>query len=345
MLKSSLTPLASVLCLLLAGAAHSETASTTPVAVTVDNFSRAESDRYFGLTVMRGGFGQFTHWRELMPVGTKTVVRPNRDTLYSTAVFDLDAGPVTVELPDAGQRYRSLAIIDEDNHVLAMHYQAGHYLISRQMAGTRYVLVGVRTLVDPANPQDMAQAHGLQDRIGVSQPSGPGRFEVPNWDKQGQERLRAALVTLGQTIGDSRGMFGKPAEVDPLRHLIGSAIAWGGNPEKDAFYQIVRPPRDDGTTAYRLDVPPVPVGAFWSISVYDAEGSFQPNSLNAYTLNNLTAKKGMGGEVSIRFGGCTADSVNCLPIMPGWNYMVRYYLPQPAILDGGWKMPGLRPLS
>jgi hypothetical protein len=33
------------------------------------------------------------------------VARANRDTLYSAAVFDLDAGPVTITLPDAGQRF------------------------------------------------------------------------------------------------------------------------------------------------------------------------------------------------------------------------------------------------
>jgi hypothetical protein len=40
-----------------------------------------------------------------------TGVRPNRDTLYSFAVFDLDAGPVTITLPDAGKRFMSLMVI------------------------------------------------------------------------------------------------------------------------------------------------------------------------------------------------------------------------------------------
>ncbi|MBG7007758.1 MULTISPECIES: DUF1254 domain-containing protein [Pseudomonas aeruginosa group] len=334
--------LATMLALLLAGAAH---AADAPVPVTLDNFVRAESDRYFALTAQRGGFGQFAHWRELMPVDAKTVVRPNRDTLYSTAVFDLDAGPVTVVLPEAGKRYRSLAVIDEDHHVLAMHYRAGSYRIAREDVGTRYVLLGVRTLIDPASSEDLQHAHALQDRIIVSQPGGPGQFAVPAWDKASQDRLRAALIVLGTTLRDSRGMFGAPGKVDPLRHLVGSAIAWGGNPEHDAFYQIVTPQRNDGATAYRLDVPAVPVGAFWSISVYDAQGRFQRNELGAYTLNNLTARKGEGGKVSVRFGDCKAGAANCLPIMPGWNYMIRYYLPQPAILDGGWKMPEPQPLS
>jgi len=40
-------------------------------------------------------------------VDDRIVIRLNRDTLYSSAVFDLDAGPVTITLPEAGQRFRS----------------------------------------------------------------------------------------------------------------------------------------------------------------------------------------------------------------------------------------------
>lgn len=316
-----------------------------PVRVTVDNFNRAETDRYFALTVQRGGFGRFAHWRELVPVGAATVVRPNRDTLYSTAVFDLDAGPVNVTLPDAGQRFMSLAIIDQDHHVTDVQYGAGRYKIDKGQVGTRYVLVGVRTLVKPGDPEDFTRVRKLQDAITVEQSDGPGRFEVPNWDEASRAKVRKALASLGETLDDSRGMFGKAGEIDPVRHLIASATAWGGNPAKDAYYQIVTPVHNDGLTNYRLEVGDVPVGAFWSISVYDKAGRFQKNALEAYSLNSLTAKKGEGGTTSVSFGGCTAQTVNCLPIMPGWNYMVRFYLPDKAILDGSWRLPEARPAS
>lgn len=325
--------------------AHSEARPAVLVAVTADNFIRAESDRYFGLTVQRGGFGRFAHWRELVPVGAATVVRPNRDTLYSTGVFDLDAGPVSVTLPDAGRRFMSLALINEDHHVVDVHYGAGQYSVSKANVGTRYVLLGVRTLVDPASPDDLKQVRVLQDAISVEQPDGPGRFEVPNWDEASRAKVRSALFALGETLDDSRGMFGKAGKIDPVRHLIASATAWGGNPEKDAYYQIVTPEHNDGKTNYRLEVANVPVDAFWSISVYNSAGRFEQNTLEAYTLNNLTAKKGEDGSISVRFGGCTPEVVNCLPIMPGWNYMVRFYLPGKPILDGSWKLPEAQPAS
>jgi hypothetical protein len=42
--------------------------------------------------------------------------------------------------------------------------------------------------------------------------------------------------------------------------------------------------------------------------------------LNAYTINNLTAKKSGDGSVAVQFGGCDGKIPNCLPVMPGWNY-------------------------
>jgi hypothetical protein len=130
-----------------------------------------------------------------------------------------------------------------------------------------------------------------------------------------------------------------------VRYLIGAAAAWGGNPEKDAIYLNVTPANNDGTTVYRLDVKDVPVEGFWSISVYNAKGYFQPNQYNAYSLNNITAKKSDDGSVAIQFGGCNGKVPNCLPITNGWNYTVRLYRPRAEILDGSWKFPEATPVS
>jgi hypothetical protein len=87
----------------------------------------------------------------------------------------------------------------------------------------------------------------------------------------------------------------------------------------------------------------VPVDGFWSVSVYNAAGYYQPNKLNAYTLNSITAKKGDDGTVAVQFGGCNSKVANCLPIVKGWNYMVRLYRPRAEILDGRWTFPKAKP--
>jgi len=140
-------------------------------------------------------------------------------------------------------------------------------------------------------------------------------------------------------------MFGHKDEVDPVRHLIGTAMGWGGNPIKDALYLNVTPGENDGKTIYRFTVKNVPVDGFWSVSVYDADGFFQRNDAGAYSLNNLSAKTDKGGSITVQFGGCDGKTPNCLPIVPGWNYLVRLYRPRTEILDGRWKFPEAQAVS
>ena len=314
------------------------------VPVTADDFVRAESDVYMGNLVKSGSLGKLRHRRELARIDDQTVIRMNRDTLYSGGVFDLDAGPVTITMPDPRQRFMSLQIIDQDHYTFGVYYGAGSHTLERAKVGTRYVLAAVRTLVDPTNPKDVQQVHALQDAIQVRQKS-TGRFEVPNWDPVSQKKVRDALLVLGSTIPDFRRAFGTRQEVDPIRRLVGAAAAWGGNPDKDAIYLNFTPSRNDGKTIYELNVKDVPVDGFWSVSVYDAKGYYEKNEHDAYTLNNLTAKKGSDGSTAIRFGGCDGKIPNCLPIVPGWNYTVRLYRPRAEILSGKWTFPEPRPVD
>src|SRR5262249_25420092 len=117
-----------------------------------------------------------------------------------------------------------------------------------------------------------------------------------------------------------------------VQYLIGAASAWGANAPRDAIYLNVVPARNDGLTNYVLKVGDVPVDGFWSTSLYNAEGYYEKNPYNAYTINNITAQKERDGSVAIRFGGYDGKTPNCLPIMKGWNYMVRLYRPRPEIL-------------
>jgi hypothetical protein len=313
--------------------------------VTLDNFSRAETDMYFGALVEEGGFGHFFHHRDVMSVHAQDMIRANRDTLYSAAVFDLRAGPVKITLPDPGKRFMSMQIIDEEQYALKVVYRPGTYTLDRKSVPTRYVMVAVRILVDPRDRADVARVNALQDAITVEQKH-TGRFEIPDWDGTAREKIHDALLVLGEAVPDMHAMFGPRDRVDPVRHLVGTAMAWGGNPEHDATYLNVVPARNDGRTAYRLVVKKVPVDGFWSVSVYNAKGYFEPNEHDLYSVNNITAKKGKDGAVTIQFGGePSSTNGNWLPIAPGWNYTVRLYRPRTEILEGRWQFPEAVPLT
>ena len=330
---------------LLAATGHPVRAQDV-LPVTVDNFVRAETDFYFGdLAVRRGFLGKFYHYREPAPVEQQVVVRPNRDVIVSAGVFDLDAGALTITLPDAGKRFRSMLVIDQNHYNPLITYEPGDHTLVREKIGTRYIEVLIRTLADPNDPKDMQAVHALQDATKVTQPGGPGRFEVPSWDQASQKKIRDALLVLASTLPDLRHAFGARDQVDPVRHLIGAAAGWGGNPDRDATYLNITPERNDGKTIYRLTVKEVPVDSFWSISLYNAQGYFVKNEFNAYNVNSVTAKRSTDGAVVVQFGGCDGKIPNCLPIMAGWNYLVRLYRPRAEILDGTWKFPEAQPLN
>lgn len=323
-----------------------ESAASAPIPVTVKNFQRAESDMYFGSIVKQVGVGRFVHNRAATPIDKQEVVRMNRDTLYSSAVFDLDAGPATVTLPDAGKRFMSLQTVTEDHYSPPTAYAPTRVTLSREAIGTRYAMVIVRTLADPQSAADLKAANALQDAIKVDQPGGPGKFEIPNWDKASQAEVRKLLAALDARNGlTTEVRMGTRDEVDPIYHLLATATGWGLNPKKDAVYASGYPQPNDGNTVMKLTVKDVPVDGFWSFSVYNAQGFFEPNSLNSYSINNITAKPNQDGSYTLQFGGCTAKSVNCLVTPAGWNYIVRLYRPRAAILDGSWTFPQPQPVK
>jgi hypothetical protein len=222
-------------------------------------------------------------------------------------------------------------------------YKPGKYTLSQDNVGTRYAFVGVRTLVDSSNPADIKKVSAIQDQIKVEQASA-GKFEIPNWDQKSQDRLRDAINVIAATMKDASKCFGTKKEVDPVAFLLGAAMGWGGNPAKDATYLNFYPEKNDGETPYTLKVKDVPVDAFWSISLYNSKGFFQENKYNAYSINNITGVKNKDGSMTIHFGGNPKQS-NYLPIVDGWNYIVRLYRPHKEILDGRWKFPAPKPVE
>jgi hypothetical protein len=345
MSKTNTRILAAMSLVMASSVASAQTIASPAESVTVDNYNRAQTDIYFAGVVKNGGFGKFRHGRELAPPVQQGIVRPNRDTLYSFAILDLDAGPVTITLPDAGKRFMGMQLVNQDEYTRATYYGAGGHTLTREMIGSRYAIAVVRFPVNFSNEEDVGQVHALQDAIKFSQER-PGTFDIPDWDEASLKKVQAALLQLGTTVSDTRRMFGASEnEVNPVKHLIGSAMLWGGFPEKDALYLPITPARNDGSTIHKLRIGDVPVDGFWSLTVYNSQGYLQPNPYNAYSVNSITAKKSPDGSVAIQLGGCDGKIENCLPITEGWNYTVRLFRPRAAIINGTWTFPLAQPES
>jgi hypothetical protein len=306
------------------------------VKVTADNYVRAESDfQMKGYIENFDCFGKLYHSRKPYDVENQVTVRGNRDTLYSFGVFDLTS-PLTITLPETDGRYQSLMVVNQD-HSLAAAYGPKTVTLTQDKVGTRYVILTVRTFADPNDEADMKKAFQLQDAVGVKQ-ADIGKFEVPGWKKDEVEKMRETINVVASTVTDTSKMFGKKEALDPVYWMLGAALGWGGLPAEAATYVNVVPEKNDGKTPYTLTVKDVPVDAFWSVTLYDDEGWMPVNKHNVYSFNNVTAKKAKDGSITIHFGGDPVAD-NFLPIVPGWNYIVRLYQPGPEILKGTWTFP------
>ena len=306
--------------------------------VNVDNFVRAETDRMFSdLQRDAGGVNRFMHNREPAPVDRQTVIRLNRDTLYSFAVVDVSEG-ATFSMPDPGRRYASAMVVNEDHYVNRVLHEPGDHHLTVEEFDTAYVVLAVRTLVDPHSSDDLADVAAFQDGLRI-RPTAMRPFVSPEYDRESLDRTRSALLTLAAGMDSFERSFGRREDVDPVHHLISTAAGWGGLPDAEATYVGVAPALPVGE--YRITVGDVPVDGFWSISVYNADGYFEPNISGAYSVNSITAARNDDGTVTVLFGGDGDPTRNSLPITEGWNYLVRLYRPRSEILDGTWTFPTL----
>ncbi|WP_425336149.1 DUF1254 domain-containing protein [Sinorhizobium numidicum] len=147
----------------------------------------------------------FNNVLEFPPADMKVVVRPNFDTLYSSAWLDLTKEPVVVAAPDTGGRFYLLPMLDMWTNVFAAPgwrttgTAAGHFLVApggwrpdlrdkfdefklpqgtqRIDAPTPYVWIIGRTKTD--GPQDYDAVHKIQDGYQITLLSEWGKEAKP----------------------------------------------------------------------------------------------------------------------------------------------------------------------
>ncbi|MEN8239817.1 MAG: DUF1214 domain-containing protein, partial [Actinomycetota bacterium] len=162
-------------------------------------------------------------------------------------------------------------------------------------------------------------------------------FEHPDYDKDSLDETLEALLSLAGGLGGTDHMFGRESNVDPVRHLIGSAFGWGGLPETEAYYYVEAEPH--GVGRYTLTLTDVPVDAFWSVTIYNKDGYLEPNPYDVWNINSVTADADESGRVVLNLTPEKGDLANFLYVMDGWNYALRLYKPRASALDKTWTPP------
>lgn len=321
------------------------TAGVAPVAaqqtVTPETFIRAETDRMFrDIAALAGGVNQFHIIRSPTPLDMQTVIRMNRDTLYSASVIDVTGGATITfpEIPDG--RYASILIIDNDHYAPVVFYDPGVHEIP---ADTDHMFAAIRIqLYDPNDVEEVALVNALQDRFVVT---AANATPLPpfDWDSASLDALRAEYELAAAGLPNFNGMMGPRGQVDETTRHIAAAAAWGLFPEWDATYLNFFPGlgTDQCFTA-TYDVPEN--GAFWSITMYGATG-FIESEASIVNSSNVTLND--DGTFTAFFGSeaLCGDVPNRLDTPEGWNFMMRIYLPGPSVLDGSYVLPDVAPVQ
>ena len=309
--------------------------------VTPETYIRAETDRSFhNIVQLNGGaINTFYHFREPTPLNNQTVVRMNKDTLYSGAIVDTSGG-ATVTLPEgADGRYMSILLVDNDHYSPEVFYAPGVHELPRD---TKYLGVFVRTqLLNPADPGEIALVNKLQDQVVINAKSADPLL-APKWDPASLKALTAQYEKDSLQYSSWKGMMGPRGRVDEKTRHIAAAAAWGLFPEWDATYLNYKG-AEDARTCQKATYQVPENTAFWSITVYGSDGYMKSeNSI----LNGANVKLNDDGSFTAYFGSKEAcgDVPNRLDVSDGWNFLMRIYRPGPSVLNGSYKLPAVEAL-
>ena len=304
--------------------------------VTQKTYCRAETDRtFYNASQLTGGANKLFSFRNVTPLDRQTVVRMNKDTLYTVALVDTSKG-ATITVPDmpAG-RYFSVLLLDNDHYCPGVIYTSGTHELP---ADTKYLAINVRIqLLLPDDPADIALVNQLQDQF-VIKANSADPFPEPKWDKKSLAALTAEYnAEFAKFDLYPDGWMGKRGEADDATRHLGCAGAWGLFPNKDAVYINYNghlPAYKCHTATYQVPEN----NAFWSITVYGADGYMK--SVNNI-LNAANTKMNADGTFTVYFGSKEAcgDVPNRLDVSEGWNFLMRVYRPGPSVLNGSYKLP------
>ena len=171
--------------------------------------------------------------------------------------------------------------------------------------------------------------------------------------------MQTKLPTLARVVNgwqmntDTMGVYGDYY----LKRAIIAMAGLGANQAVDAIYPLSLVDADgqpyNGANQYVMhfekdEIPPI--AAFWSMTLYDAEGFQVANELNRFAIGDRDALQfNADGSLDLYFQNANPgpDKVsNWLPTPTGpWNLCLRLYAPRPQALDGTWNPPAVKRLA
>ena len=292
--------------------------NASPIIVTEDNFPQAYTNlRFDAIINQAGGLNTFREMSTAPSDPAKQfVVRMNRDTHYSTAVFDMTDG-VYLTIPET-DKYISVQVVDENHETQPMIYGPGRHKLT---AKTKYAFIAVRSLDDQARRNLKAEANS----------SDP--FAVKEWDNESFDKVAASGNTVFTTGYDqSKAFSNTESGQTPYWNYVGAAGGWGGAMVVDNIYQTSQYMSSDG--CYEMTFADPEARDFWSATVYNGDGYMFNDVANI--SSEMDPEKNSDGTYTLRFG-CVGQANN-IPIREGnktgkFNILVRHYGPSKMVSE------------
>jgi hypothetical protein len=234
--------------------------------------------------------------------------------------------------------------------------------VDEMSAATYFTQAAELMKLHPPHPTDWSTVARIR-RIGIQ----PGKsFNLSRLDSAAQKTLSGVpdaalklmtekLPTLAPVVNgwammtDTMGVYGDYY----LKRAIVAQIGLGANQPDDAVYPLnvcdAGGQPLDGEHDYRLhfhrdELPPV--DAFWSVTMYDAEGFQAANQLDRFAIGDrdklsYNADGSLDIHVQHESPGPDRES-NWLPAPRGpLGVTMRLYAPKPEVLQGRWKPPAI----
>jgi hypothetical protein len=172
----------------------------------------------------------------------------------------------------------------------------------------------------------------------------------------GLQQMQVGITTLSRVSNgwqmnvDTMGVYGN----NYLKRAVVALIGLGASQCEDAVHPMTATADDgkalDGSSNYVLhfrkeELPPA--NAFWSLTMYDAQGFQAPNPINRYSVGDRDALQyNADGSLDILIqheSPGPAREPNWLPAPPGkLGITMRLYAPRPEVLHGRWNPPPVR---
>lgn len=307
--------------------------------VTKENFIAAESDKYFFEQQTKSGINNFTHDRILLTMDTQTVVRQNRDTLYSKSIWDTKGG-VSFELPEL-DTYQTLQVIDENHRTVAVIYaEKGKNKVTitpDMLSSGEHVWVIARTQVSGNSAEAFLEGNKKQDMI-KGHANSADLYQPKGFDQHDREDARLGLeadvlkLDFTKAMGAPEGKVLKPeqnlkARDVELFHARGlTSMGFGGLPTEHAYYKVLlAEDRSGACQTMTFEAPPLGDQGFFSITTYGADAYVHTDNF-ALSSREGELESNKDGTYTVNFN-CGGSAINNIDVEAGWTGILRMYKP------------------